>query len=167
MRMVRYLLMCVMVLGIALPVMGQDRPADNMQVVLEKARADKKFLVAQNMQFTESEAKAFWPVYEDYQNELFLIQSRLVRLIKDYGAAYPNMNNDRARALLDEYMKIEELRLKLRRAYVPKFRKVLSDVKVLRYYQIENKIGAGVNYEIAGLIPLVTSAEPSERRRMP
>ncbi|MHB8110866.1 MAG: hypothetical protein ACYDHW_12655 [Syntrophorhabdaceae bacterium] len=165
--MVRYLLMCVMVLGIALPVMGQDRPADNMQVVLEKARADKKFLVAQNMQFTESEAQAFWPVYEDYQNELFLVQSRLVRLITDYGAAYPNMNNDRAKALLDEYMKIEELRLKLRSAYVPKFRKVLPDVKVLRYYQIENKIGAGVNYEIAGAIPLVTSAEPSERRRVP
>lgn len=47
-----------------------------MQIVIEKVRADKKLLVAENMQLTESEANAFWPVYKQYQNELFLLRSR-------------------------------------------------------------------------------------------
>jgi hypothetical protein len=135
--------------------LAQDKPADNMQIVLEKIKADKKLLVADNMQLTEAEAKTFWPVYEQYQNELFLLRTRTLKLIKDYEDAYESMTNPTAKKLLDEYMTIETLRLKLRQAYLPKFRKALSDVKVVRYYQIENKINAVLDYELASNIPLV------------
>jgi len=57
--------------------------------------------------------------------------------------------------LLDEYLTIERLRQKVRDGYLPKFRKVLSEIKVARYYQIENKISAVVNYELAKQIPLL------------
>jgi len=134
---------------------AQDKPADTMQIVLEKVKADKKLLVAENMQLTEAEAKAFWPVYEQYQAELFLIRTRTVKLITDYAAAYSTMTNSIAKKLLDESMTIEALRLKLSKAYLPKFRKVLSDVKAARYYQIENKINAVLYYELAAKIPLV------------
>lgn len=134
---------------------AQDKPADNMQIVIEKVRADKKLLVADNMQLTGTEAKAFWPVYNRYQDELFLIRVRTAKLIKDYKDAYENMNNDTARKLLDEYMNIESLTLKLRKAYLPKFREVLPEAKVVRYYQIENKIQAALVYEVAASIPLM------------
>jgi hypothetical protein len=52
-------------------------------------------------------------------------------------------------------MSIESDRLKLKKEYLPKFRKVLSEKKVARYYQLENKIEAIVNYEVAKVIPLV------------
>ena len=135
--------------------LAQDKSADNMQILLEKVKADKKLLVAENMQFTEAEAKAFWPVYEKYQSELFLIRARTLKLIKDYAAAYEEMTNSTAKKLLDESMAIEELRLKLAKTYLPQFRKVLSDAKVVRYYQIENKINAALYYELAANIPLV------------
>ena len=134
---------------------AQDEPADNMQIVVEKVRADKKLLVADNMQLTETEAKSFWPVYSRYQDELFLIRVRSAKLIGDYRNAYENMTNDAARKLLDEYMNIEALTLKLRKAYLPKFREILPEVKVVRYYQIENKIQAALVYEIAAIIPLI------------
>jgi hypothetical protein len=134
---------------------AQDKPADNMQIVAEKVRADKKLLVAENMQLTETEAKAFWPIYNQYQDELFLIRVRTVKLINDYRDAYDKMANDTARKLLDEYLKIEALTLKLRKAYLPRFREVLPEVKVVRYYQIENKVQAALVYEIAASIPLI------------
>ncbi|MGZ3636053.1 MAG: hypothetical protein ACXU9N_08570, partial [Syntrophales bacterium] len=133
---------------------AQDKPADNMQIVVEKIKADKKLLVAENMQLSEAEAKAFWPVYNQYQAELFLLRTRTVQLIKDYAAAYQTMTDSTAKKLLDEFMAIETLRMQLGKAYLPKFRKVLSDVKVLRYYQIENKINAALYYELAASIPL-------------
>jgi hypothetical protein len=134
---------------------GQDKPADTMQILVEKVKADKKLLVAENMQFTEAEAKTFWPVYEQYQAELFLIRARTLQLIKDYAAVYEKMTNSTAKRLLDESMTIETLRLKLGKTYLPKFRKVLPDAKVVRYYQIENKINAALYYELAANIPLV------------
>jgi hypothetical protein len=76
-------------------------------------------------------------------------------LITDYADAYETMTNNTAKKLLDEYMTIETLGPKLRQAYLPKFRKVLPEVKVARYYQIENKIQAALMYELAAKIPLV------------
>jgi hypothetical protein len=141
------------------PTIAQEKPADNMEIVLQKIRADKKLLVAENLQLTEAEAKGFWPVYSRYQDELFLLRTRTAKLITDYAAAYDQMGNDAAKKLLDEYMTIEAVGLKLRQAYLPKFRAVLPEVKVARYYQIENKIYAALVYEIAAKIPLVKAAK--------
>ena len=149
----------MVVLAWVFSVSAQEKPADNMQVVLEKIRADKKLLVAENMQLTEAEAKAFWPVYDQYQDELFLLRTRTMKLINDYADAYEKMSNDTARKLVDELVNIENLGPKLRQAYLPKFRKVLPEVKVVRYYQIENKIQAALLYEIARKIPLVKAGQ--------
>lgn len=139
---------------------AQDKPADNMQIVLEKVKADKKLLVAENMQLTEAEAKAFWPIYERYQAELFLIRSRTLLLIRDYTEAYDNMTDSMAKKLLDDLVAIEALRLELVKAYVPEFQKALPDVKVARYFQIENKINAVLYYELAARIPLIKTEKP-------
>jgi len=153
------LVMLGMVMAMVVPAMSQEKPADNMQIVLEKIRADKKLLVAENMQLTEAEAKAFWPVYDQYQDELFLLRARTAKLIKDYADASEKMSNDTARKLLDELMIIEALGPKLRQTYLPKFRKVLPETKVVRYYQIENKINAALMYELAAKIPLLKAAQ--------
>ncbi len=131
-----------------------DKPADNMQVLTEKIRADKKLLIAENMNLTEAEAKKFWPVYQQYQDELFLLRMRTINLIKEYSDAYQSLDNATAKKLLDEALMIDSLQLKLRQAYLPKFRKVLPDIKVARYYQMENKINATLMYELARNIPL-------------
>ncbi|MFO7707861.1 MAG: hypothetical protein R6V84_06785 [Desulfobacterales bacterium] len=139
----------------AMPAASQEKPSDNMQIVIEKIRADKKLLVAENMQLSEAEAKAFWPVYKQYQDELFLLRTRTAKLIQDYADAYQSMNDTTAKKLLDESLAIEDVGLKLRQAYLPKFRKVLPEAKAARYFQIENKIQAALNYELAANIPLV------------
>jgi hypothetical protein len=149
----------VLVMVCVFTVAAQEKEADNMQIVLEKVRADKKLLVSENMQLTEAEAKAFWLVYEQYQDELFLLRSRTVKLIKDFADAYEKMTNETAKKLMDEYITIESLGPKLRQAYLPKFRKVLPEVKVVRYYQIENKIQAVLFYELAKNIPLMKTAK--------
>ena len=136
------------------PLLCQEKPAGDMKLVLEEVRADKKLLVGENMQLTESESKGFWPVYERYQDELFLLRARTVKLIKDYAEAYEKIDNETAKKLLDEYVTIETLGPKLRQAYLPKFRAVLPEIKVARYYQIENKINAALMYELAENIPL-------------
>jgi hypothetical protein len=152
-------LILLMVMAGVIPALCQEKPADNMEIVLEKIRADKKLFIAENMQLTEAEAKAFWPVYEGYQDELFLLRARTAKLIKDYADAYDEMTNETAKKLLDEYVTIETLGPKLRQTYLPKFRKVLPEVEVVRYYQIENKINAALIYELARNIPLVKAGK--------
>ena len=139
-------------LGFAL---AQDKPADNMEIVKEKIKTDKKLLIATNMQLTESEATAFWPVYESYQAELGKLRDRELKLIEKFAANYETMSADAAKNLLDESMSIDSDHQKLRQSYLAKFRGVLSDTKVARYYQLESKIDAVMEYELARRIPLV------------
>jgi len=138
--------------GLAL---AQDKAADNMDLVKEKIRTDKKLFIATNMLLTESEAKAFWPVYEAYQAELGQIRDREIKLIEEFAANFETMSNEVAKSLLDDSLSIDSAHLKLRQSYLAKFRGVLPDTKVVRYYQLENKIDAVLEYELAKRIPLV------------
>jgi hypothetical protein len=135
--------------------LAQDNPADTMQLVRDKIRADKKLFIAENLQLTELEAKAFWPVYENYQKRMNALNDRMIKLIKDYANNLQTMSDQTAKRLMDESLAIEAERLKLRQAYLPRFRKVLREKQVARYFQLENKIQAAVSYELAAEIPLV------------
>jgi hypothetical protein len=138
-------------------VVAQEQAADNMAIVMEKVRADKKLVVAANMKLTEQEATGFWPVYEAYQKEIGALNDRTRDAIKSYAAAYNQgaVPDDTAKKLLGEVLAIEGAELDMRKSYVPKFEKVLPAAKVARYYQIENKIRAAIKYELAEGIPLV------------
>jgi hypothetical protein len=147
----------LLVCSVALPVFAQDKPADTMQILREKVRADKKLLVAVNMKLTEKEAEAFWPVYESYQKDLQKINQRIVKGIESYAADYRNksLTDEKAKRLIDEFVSIERAEAKLKGSYVPKLGKVLPAKKVARYLQIENKIRALVKYDLAAQVPLV------------
>jgi hypothetical protein len=134
----------------------QDKPADNMQILREKVKADKKLLIATNMELTESEAKGFWPVYEEYQKDLGAINQRIAKLIESYAADYraKTLTDEKAKKLVDELVAIEQTEAGLKASYVPKLSKVLPEKKVARYLQIENKIRAAVKYELAAGVPL-------------
>jgi len=149
-------LLMAVVMAFPTSALTQDKPTDNMQILREKVKADKKLLVATNMELTESEAKGFWPVYEDYQKDLAAINQRIAKLIESYAADYRSktLTDEKAKKLVDELIAIEQAETGLKASYVPKLSKVLSQKKVARYLQIENKIRAVVKYELAAGVPL-------------
>jgi len=140
------------------PGYAQDKSADmNMQILRDKIKADKKVLVAGNMQLTDSEAKAFWPIYDDYQNDLKKINERLGNAILAYSDAYKAgpISNASAEKFLDEAIAIDDAEARLRRDYAAKLTKALPATQAARYLQIESKIRAAIRYEMAAAIPLI------------
>jgi len=139
---------------------AQEASQMNMDILKEKIKADKKLVVATNMNLTDAEAKSFWPLYDGYQKELDQINQRVLSAIKGYADAYNagkgEISNDAAKKLLNEALAVEESELKLRQSYSVKLSKVLPATKVVRYLQIENKIRAIVKFELAAQIPLVS-----------
>jgi len=139
-------------------VAAQTKSADtDMQIMLDKVKADKKLVVAANMNLTETEGKKFWPVYDAYQKELQTINERLANTIRSYANGYVNnsLTDEQAKKLMEDAMKIDEDEVKLRSSYFSKVNAVLPAKMTARYFQIENKIRAALKYELAGGIPLV------------
>ena len=151
------IVMMAALVGLGIQAAAQDKPADNMQIMREKVKADKKLMVAANMELTEAEAKAFWPVYDAYQKDLEAINQRTVKLIESYAADYRanTLTDEKAKELTDELVAIGKGEAALKEFFAPKLSQVLPPKKVARYFQIENKIRAVLKYELAGEIPLV------------
>ena len=137
--------------------MAQDKPADNTEILRKKIRADKKLVVATNMELTESEAKNFWPIYEQYQKDLQKINQRVATVLESYADDFrkKSLTDDKAKKLIDEALAIDREEAALKTAYAPKIAKVLPMIKTVRYLQIENKIRAVVRYDIASGVPLM------------
>ena len=128
---------------------------DYLELARDVLKTEKKAAIAEVMQLTESEAKAFWPVYEAYQADLAKLRDREIKLIEEFAAKFETMSDDAAKKLLDDSLSIDSDHQKLRQSYLSKIRGVLPDKKVARYYQLENKIDAVLEYEMAKRIPLV------------
>ena len=141
-------------------VQAQEATQMNMEILKEKVKADKKLLVAANMNLNDAEAKSFWPLYESYQKELDQINQRAVTMIKGYADAYNagkgEITDNQAKKILSEALAVEESEVKLRQSCAEKLGKVLPATKVARYLQIENKIRAIIKLELAAQIPLVS-----------
>jgi hypothetical protein len=136
---------------------AQNVTDTNMDILLQKVKADKKLLVASNMGLSEEEGKKFWPLYGEYQKELEHLNHSLGKTIKEYADAFNKgpLSNDQAKKLMDEAIAVEQAEVKLKRTYVDKIGKVLPAAKTARYMQIENKIRALLKAELAKEIPLV------------
>jgi len=155
--MIRCMTAFVLATALVVPAMAQNAPTTNMEILRQKIKADKRLVVAQNLNLTDAEGAKFWPVYEAYQKDLRQIDERLATVILAYADAYNKgpVTNEKAKKLLDEYLAIDDAEAKLKSATTPKILAALSAVKAARYVQIENKIRAAVRYELATAIPLV------------
>ena len=115
MKLITAVILCVAAL--AVPALAQDKPADTMQILLDKVKADKKLVVAANLELSEAEGKAFWPIYDAYQKELQAINERLGKTILAYADAYNNkaMTDELAKRLTSDALAIDQDELTLRR----------------------------------------------------
>ena len=156
--MTRFRLMAAFTIAAALavPAFAQSAGTNNMEI-LRQIKADKKLVVAQNLNLTDAEGTAFWPVYDAYQNDLQQINQRLAVAIAAYADAYNKgpVANEAAKKLLDESLAIDEAEAQLKKATAAKAMAALPAMKAARYIQIENKIRAAIRYELAANIPLV------------
>jgi hypothetical protein len=138
--------------------MATNQTSDNtdMAILIEQIKADKKRLVANNMDLTDAEAKQFWPLYDSYQTELQRINQQLGSAIRQYAEVLNtgSVPNETAEMLLKEALDVEEAEVKLKRSYAGKLENVLSPNKAVRYIQIENKIRAIMRADLAQWIPL-------------
>ncbi len=132
---------------------------DYMEVSREVLKTEKKALIAEVMQLTKLESETFWPLYNEYQQKRYNVNTKLIKLIIDYAENYEKMPPEKATQIINSSISIDMELLKLEKTYAKKFMKILPPKKALRYLQAENKIEALIDAELAMEIPLLESIE--------
>jgi cell division protein FtsB len=157
MRRSKRLLALLLLVAFASPARGGDADAASMEILRNTIQSNKKALVDVNLALTDEEAQSFWPVYDRYQADLIAVNDRLLRVIADYAANFESITDEKANQLVDEYLAAERDRVEVRRRYREPIAKTLPGRKLMRFYQIENKIDAVLRFELAATIPVVES----------
>ena len=154
--------------GGALAQMAAPQPAPQMKTAdllqgditsdIELTRASiqvrRQALVTAAMDLAPKDADVFWPLYREYREEMAKVNDRFVRLLTGYLENYDSLTDEAARKMLDEYLSIDRARNGVKSTFVPRFGKVIPAKQVARFFQIDNKLDAVINAELAKLVPL-------------
>ena len=114
----------------------------------------RQALVTAAMDLAPNESEAFWPLYREYRMEMAKVGDRLSKLLVQYAGQYDTLTDAQAVKIMDEYLGIEKAKNEVKGKYVSRFRKVLPARKVMRFFQIDNKLDAVINRELASIVPL-------------
>jgi len=127
----------------------------DIQMLRQDIQAQKNQIITDNMQFTATEAAAFWPVYKDYAAAQHAIGDKRQALIKDYAASYDTMDDATAHSLTQRVFSIDDDTQALRKTYFPRFEKALGAKRAAKFYQIDSRLSLMINLQLASLIPLM------------
>jgi hypothetical protein len=148
----------VVLLLAAAPAFAQQGADIGAKIRETQALVAKEFrqILREEMMFTEAESKEFWPLYERYSAEKRAISEPYFAGLIEYVDRYYNgdLTDEHADRLMDTYFEVQQAILRKREEYVKKFGNVMSSVKVMRFFQLENKVQAEVNAALAVTIPL-------------
>src|SRR5262245_37197109 len=92
-------------------------------------RADKKKLIAMNVPLTEVEATKFWPLYDQYAEDMRKQNDEFYSIIKEYAANQKTLTDDQAINLIKRWTDVQVEVAKTRQKYVPLFEKVIPGKK--------------------------------------
>lgn len=128
---------------------------DYLEVSRSVLKTEKKAAIAEVMELTETESEPFWNLYNEYNNELYVIQNKRISAIKEFAANFDNLTDEKADEIWNLVLDFKSESVKLERQYYKKFKKILPIGKVARYFQAENKIEALVAASLAIEIPMI------------
>ena len=126
-----------------------------IKLLRQEMRSQKKLLVAANMPLTEDEAQKFWPVYEEYALEESTIIDTRVTMIKEYAEDYTTLTDSQARNLIKRWIQADDAEVQLRLKYIPIFSRVLPAKKMALFIQIDRRFGQVLDVKVMSAIPLV------------
>jgi hypothetical protein len=134
---------------------AQDPADEDIKLFRKDLRSLRKQIIAANMSLSDKEAEQFWPLFEQYTQELVAKQDRKYALIKEYAGNYTTMTDDAAEKYVRGRADVDEASLQVRLKYFPLFRKVLSGKSTALFFQLDWRLGLIMDLQLASQTPLI------------
>ena len=127
----------------------------DIQMLRQDIRSQRKQIIAANMQLTDAEATKFWPVYDAYMQDVIKNSDGRFALIKEYAQTYDTMTDAQALSLVKRWGAVDQSFANTRVQWMPKFEAVLPGKKAALFYQIDRRVAQLIDLQLMSMIPLV------------
>ena len=101
------------------------------------------------------EATEFWPVYDQYAEDMRKSNDEFYTIIKDYAANQKTLSDDQAVAMIKKWGKLQVDVAQTRQKYIPLFEKVIPGKKAALFFQIDRRLYALMDLQTASEVPLI------------
>ena len=152
----------ILIMLVLYPVPNRAKEVDdNLYNYLQLLRSDfnsaKVEIVNQIMKLSAEDAKKFWPVYREYENELGKQAINRAEFIAEFIQSHKDgtFDNAKAKDMAKRWFEAQRARLNLLEKYHGKIEQSLSSVQAGQFLQIENQIGIFIDLTIASEMPKV------------
>lgn len=125
---------------------------DDKRAMIQAKRVDA---VRTFLELDPREEAAFWPLYEEYRADMARTNDGLARLIRTYAGSSDHLSDQQTEQLLSEFLQLKEKAIQVHYQYIGRFRQILPGRKLVRLFQIEHKIDAAIQADLAEVVPLV------------
>jgi len=133
-----------------------EQTALDQQIALtrQSAHTDRKIIIMGNMTFTADESAQFWPAWNEYRAAARANGDRTLALIKNFATNYESMTDQKATEIMTDHFSIEMQDVVVKQNFAKEIVKFMPAQKVMRVIQIENKLDAAIDLQLAAEIPL-------------
>ena len=138
-----------------LPHTSRGQTASEIEISRSIIQAKRQEVLLQTLNLSADQSEAFLPLYREYQNEMAKINDRMLNLTQDIERSAGEITDEQASTMLDEFIKFQKSKLDLQKKYLGKLKKALPATLVARFFQMENRMDAAVQYGLMGSVPLV------------
>jgi len=139
----------------------QDQPhvisSQDLQLLRQDIRSQKKQLIAQNLKLTDAEATRFWPIYDQYTAELVKINDKKYGAIQQYADHFGTLTDDQALSLSRQLLEVDVSAAQLREKYLPTVAKAIGGIKAATFSQLDRRISQMIDLQLASKVPLAQS----------
>lgn len=116
----------------------------------EQVEAEKIAFFTRFMDLTSEEAKDFWPVYDDFQNQRNQLVWERQSLSRQFAGNYEDLSADESEDIADRFIGLQVKESDLISEYHSRFKEILPPKKVMRLYQAENEFRTRLLRRIRG-----------------
>jgi Spy/CpxP family protein refolding chaperone len=121
------------------PRRGEGRMSDNMGDGPDRKQieADRVGVYTRILNLTTAEAQRFWPIFNEYQDELNKNRDMMRDKRKAIATNFDKMSDAEVEKAIDEFTAIAQRELDIRKKYIVEFKKVLPVKKVILLQKAE------------------------------
>lgn len=130
---------------------GPVSPLERYQLI----DADHRDMIREHLKLSPEEAALFWPIYEDYLQELKGYLRQRVDSAKRVAERLETFDDAAGEQVVMDMLAIDKTPGRLWERFIPRFIKAVGGRKTARFYQVERRIRVFIDAELSREFPLI------------
>lgn len=122
---------------------------DDQQPGRERLEVAKITFISRQLKLTPQEARLFWPVYDEYQEQMKIIRHQRAESFSFIGDGLENLSDNQINEIIDTRLRNAEMALEAKKKLITDLRDFLPPRRILIFLRAEQQFNNELQQRVA------------------